>query len=343
MFNARRIARQAPGGHHLKAHPDERKCRDHAEHRRVIESRSPGHEASATGLRVPDWALPGVAAPAISERFRCAMTWSASAIFRDTRRILTGAKSDDVSQKRWPSCGADDWLGSSRTPSNGARPSRPCRRFGLGDPARVDHDIRDCPSGDRDQAPGTCDVISTPFGPPLNCTAPSMSASSCRSAWPSQRADLASSLAEFTGVLPHGHGLRAEGDAVQEPHGHRPGRRPEPEPAMPWAARAATTPPAVPSLEATTASTLLLLTVRNCSMFRCATLPDQPVVGVGFADILDVAGIESASWSTSMLPGAQEVGIRVSRVALDEDVVALPAAPRTRRAPACGRLPCCRR
>ncbi len=42
-------------------------------------------------------------------------------------------------------------------------------------------------------------------------------------------------------------------------------------PARPCAASAATTPPAVPSLEATTASTSLLLAVRNCSMFFCAT------------------------------------------------------------------------
>src|SRR5216683_2646925 len=39
------------------------------------------------------------------------------------------------------------------------------------------------------------------------------------------------------------------------------------EPARPCAERAATAPPAVPSLEATTASTLLLFLVRICSMF----------------------------------------------------------------------------
>ena len=38
-------------------------------------------------------------------------------------------------------------------------------------------------------------------------------------------------------------------------------------PAMPCAVSAATTPPAVPSFEATTASTLLSLAVRICSMF----------------------------------------------------------------------------
>src|SRR3989339_1657801 len=49
-------------------------------------------------------------------------------------------------------------------------------------------------------------------------------------------------------------------------------------PSMPWAVRAATTPPAVPSFDATTASTLLLLAVRICSIFFCATSGFQPSV-----------------------------------------------------------------
>ena len=49
-------------------------------------------------------------------------------------------------------------------------------------------------------------------------------------------------------------------------------------PAMPCAARAAMAPPAVPSFDATTASTLLRLAVRNCSMLRCALAGSQPSV-----------------------------------------------------------------
>ena len=49
-------------------------------------------------------------------------------------------------------------------------------------------------------------------------------------------------------------------------------------PTMFCARSAATTPPAVPSLEATTASTLLLFFVRICSMFFCATSGAQPSV-----------------------------------------------------------------
>ena len=50
------------------------------------------------------------------------------------------------------------------------------------------------------------------------------------------------------------------------------------EPAMPCAASAATTPPAMPSFSATTASTLLLFLVRICSMFFCALSGFHPSV-----------------------------------------------------------------
>ncbi|MNT51068.1 hypothetical protein D3C72_1880180 [compost metagenome] len=49
-------------------------------------------------------------------------------------------------------------------------------------------------------------------------------------------------------------------------------------PLMPLAVSAATTPPAVPSLEATTASILPPLLVMICSMFFCATSGFQPSV-----------------------------------------------------------------
>ena len=50
------------------------------------------------------------------------------------------------------------------------------------------------------------------------------------------------------------------------------------EPAMPWAASAATTPPAMPSFSQTTASTLLLFLVRICSMFFWALSGFHPSV-----------------------------------------------------------------
>ncbi|MNT08233.1 hypothetical protein D3C72_1429690 [compost metagenome] len=49
-------------------------------------------------------------------------------------------------------------------------------------------------------------------------------------------------------------------------------------PRRPLAVSAATAPPAVPSLAATTASTLLPFLVRICSMFFCATSGFQPSV-----------------------------------------------------------------
>ncbi len=84
------------------------------------------------------------------------------------------------------------------------------------------------------------------------------------------------------------------------------------EPAMPCAASAATAPPAVPSFDATTASTLLLVGGQEL-LHVALRVGGQPAIGVGLADLLDLAGIDRGACSTSMLAREQEVGIRIGR------------------------------
>ena len=113
------------------------------------------------------------------------------------------------------------------------------------------------------------------------------------------------------------------------------------EPARPWASRAATAPPAVPSLEATTRVNLVVVGGQELLHVALRVLR-QPAVRVGFADILDLAGVDGGLQHFH-LAGEQEVGVRVGRRALDEDVVAFRLGLEALREPACGRLPCCRR
>ena len=90
---------------------------------------------------------------------------------------------------------------------------------------------------------------------------------------------------------------------------------------MPWAVSAATTPPAVPSLEATTASTLLSLAVRICSMFFCAFSGSQASVYCSPTTLM--SPLVDRRLQHLLLSAAQEVGVRIRRRALDDHVVAL--------------------
>ncbi|MNL49868.1 hypothetical protein D3C87_1728340 [compost metagenome] len=110
--------------------------------------------------------------------------------------------------------------------------------------------------------------ISTPLGPSENLVA---SVTSSRAAPP------ASSTAISAAFLPSSR-ASFQTDTVCVPSAMRFSAAWSPscpdtgtDPARPWALSAAMAPPAVPSFEATTASTSLLLAVRNCSMFAWAT------------------------------------------------------------------------
>ena len=130
---------------------------------------------------------------------------------------------------------------------------------------------------------------------------------------------LAGRRAELTGVLPHAHRLRAERDPVERRlvtvlTRHRD------LPARPWASRAAMTPPAMPSFSREHCVDLVVLGREELLHLRLGD-GGIPVVGVGLTDDLDVAGRHRF---TDDLLGAfaEEVGVGVGRVALDDDVLA---------------------
>ena len=80
---------------------------------------------------------------------------------------------------------------------------------------------------------------------------------------------------------------------------------------MPCAVSAATTPPAVPSLEATTASTLVVVGGEDL-LHVALGVRRQPAVGVLLADDRDVAAVDGGL-QHFLLPAAQEVGVRIGR------------------------------
>ena len=84
---------------------------------------------------------------------------------------------------------------------------------------------------------------------------------------------------------------------------------------------AATTPPAVPSLEAITASTLLSFLVRICSMLRLRDF-GRPAFRVLLADDPDIAAAHRGLQHLA-LAGVEEVRVGVRGRALDEDIVSL--------------------
>ena len=76
-------------------------------------------------------------------------------------------------------------------------------------------------------------------------------------------------------------------------------------PARPWASRAATTPPAMPSFSEITASTLLFTEVRHCSMFFWAASGFQPSVKVSQTFLILPASM--LGFRTSMMPWNRNV------------------------------------
>ncbi|MCY1303617.1 hypothetical protein D9M70_533320 [compost metagenome] len=119
------------------------------------------------------------------------------------------------------------------------------------------------------------DCMATPFGPPLKVVTPATSSIFLppASSTATSAARLPSSRLSFqteTVCVPKATRFSAALSASWPETGT--------EPARPCASRAAMAPPAVPSLEATTASTLLSLAVRNCSMFFWAFSGFQPSV-----------------------------------------------------------------
>ena len=93
-------------------------------------------------------------------------------------------------------------------------------------------------------------------------------------------------------------------------------------PASPWPLSAATTPPAMPSFSERTASILLLLAVRICSIWVCATSGFQPSVNrsapAGIGDRLGVEG----GLDDLLEAVIQEAHVRIGLVALHDRVVA---------------------
>ena len=163
------------------------------------------------------------------------------------------------------------------------------------------------------------DVISTFFGPPLNCTAPLMSFIAVPLA--SLESHLAGGLAERAGVLPHRHGLRAERDAVERRmvavlagdrnlSGQALGRQRRDD-------------------AAGHAVVLGERRRRPCCCCRSGTAPSpsgrspDPSCRCRISPTFLMSPLFTAASDHLFDAGTQEVGIRIGRVALDEDVVAL--------------------